>query len=168
MHHYPHSIQNLPLFIHCRSSPILISVGLEGAEVAPALCLLVIAGPRVASRQRLLSVQPQKDTGSRSSSFSHTLRAVVQSSTWYGWRKNAHVHRSTQTHTLSCSCRFVAMARCSVSDLAHVNGLWIDVWACYIVLDLNKRCLHCDKNDVHVMYFMVWAMHETGSQHQNN
>lgn len=30
--------------------------------MAPALCLLVIAGPRVASRQRLLSVQPQKDT----------------------------------------------------------------------------------------------------------
>lgn len=30
--------------------------------MAPALCLLVIAGPCVASRQRLLSGQPQKDT----------------------------------------------------------------------------------------------------------
>lgn len=128
------SISNLPPQYDSGSSPRLISVCGSGSLFAchcwPLCGIETKAIVSAATKRDTLALGPPYFLtllmpwyGAAPSLTPHT-HTPTHTSTWSGRRKNhTHLHPSADTH----SSLQLLLCR-SVSDLAHVNGLWIDIY----------------------------------------
>lgn len=149
----PSSIPNLPPSVFNLVPPLYsfqsVCRGLRWHRLFVCLSLLALVWHR--DKGYCQCSHKKRHSGSWSSLFSHTPHAVVQTSsithphtsTWYEWKKNAHLHLSAQTHALSCSCCFVAKERSRFGTCEWIVNRRLWQYELVIVLDLNEHCFQC-------------------------